>query len=135
MYTVSTNIRVRYSETDQMGFVYYGNYAQFFEVARVEALRSLGVRYKDLESSGIWLPVINYSIAYFKPAEYDDLLEIQTSIIELPSARIKFEYTCLNEEGQKICTAKTDLVFLDAAARKPMRCPKQILDSLRTYFN
>lgn len=134
MYTFSTKIRVRYSETDQMGFVYYGNYAQYFEVARVETLRSLGVRYKDLEESGIWLPVLNFSIDYYRPAAYDDELTIMTQIVERPSARIKFQYDCFNEEGVKLCFAKTELVFLDSTTRRPMRCPEDIMNSLNSHF-
>lgn len=134
MFKSSVKIRVRYSETDQMGFVYYGNYAQYFEVGRVGALRELGVRYKELEESGIWLPVLNFSIHYHKPASYDDELLIETTISELPSARIKFEYRCLNELNELICTAKTELVFLNSQSRKPMRCPDSILESLAAYF-
>ena len=134
MFQHEITIRVRYSETDQMGFVYYGNYAAYFEVARVECLRALGVRYKSLEEQGIWLPVINYNIEYKKPAEYDDELTIQTSITELPGARISFSYHCLNQEGAQIATAGTDLVFLNAESKRPMRCPEEILDKLKSYY-
>ncbi|MBP6403824.1 MAG: acyl-CoA thioesterase, partial [Bacteroidia bacterium] len=86
MYTSEIQVRVRYAETDQMGYVYYGNYAAYFEVARVEALRSLGFSYKKLEEDGLMLPVLDFSVKYFKPAYYDDVLTIKTTIRELPQA-------------------------------------------------
>jgi acyl-CoA thioester hydrolase len=90
MFLNETNLRVRYAETDRMGYVYYGNYAGYYEVGRVEALRSLGMSYREMEDSGIMLPVLTYSIKYFKPSYYDDLLTIQTIIPEIPGTRIKF---------------------------------------------
>ena len=90
MFIHKTKIRVRYAETDQMGYAYYGNYATYFEVARVEALRSLNFSYKQLEKDGVMLPVLEFGIKYFKPGFYDDELTIKTMISELPSARIKF---------------------------------------------
>lgn len=134
MFRTSTKIRVRYSETDQMGYVYYGNYTQYFEVARVEALRTLGVRYKELEDRGIWLPVVNLQINYQKPAGYDEELEIITMISKMPGARISFDYECLNENAEKVCTGSTDLVFLDADRGRPMRCPDDVAEAFRPYF-
>lgn len=128
-----TTIRVRYAETDQMGFVYYGNYATYFEVARVETLRSIGITYRSLEENGILLPVVRFQINYAAPAIYDDELHIKTTIRELPGVRLKFEYhsyrgeTMLNE-------GETDLVFLDSATRRPLRCPNHISEILRPYF-
>ena len=81
MFKSETKIRVRYAETDQMGYCYYGNYAQYFEVARVEALRSLGVTYKTMEENGIWLPVVDFSINYLQPAYYDEELTILTNCL------------------------------------------------------
>ena len=97
MYTSETKVRVRYSETDMMGYCYYGNYASYFEVARVEAIRQLGFSYKKMEDDGIALPVLEFSIKYFKPAFYDDELRIETTITEIPKARIHFTYKTLNE--------------------------------------
>ena len=94
MLNADINIRVRYAETDKMGYVYYGNYATYYEVGRVEALRKLGMSYKEMEDEGIMLPVLSFNIKYFKPAFYDDLLTIKTSITEMPNTRIKFEYEC-----------------------------------------
>ena len=98
MYSFDSKIRVRYGETDQMSFVYYGVYAQYYEVGRVELLRSLGLSYKEIEAMGFALPVVNMNIKYMKPAFYDDELTIRTTIKELPSAKITFHYETLNEK-------------------------------------
>ena len=90
MYTHVTSLRVRYGETDQMGFVYYGIYAQYYEVGRVELLRSLGLSYKTLEESGYALPVVSFSIQYKQPAFYDDKITVKTTILEMPSSKITF---------------------------------------------
>lgn len=126
----STKIRVRYAETDQMGFCYYGNYASFFEVARVEALRQKGISYKELENLGILLPVKKFEITYLQPAKYDDLLEIKTQIIELAGVRIGFSYETYNEAGQLLNKAYTLLVFVHAQTQKPMAIPDFIFAKL-----
>jgi len=119
MYKHTTQIRVRYSETDRMNYVYYGNYAQYFEVARVEALRNLGISYKELEEKeGVMLPVLDYHIKFFKPGYYDELLTINTSIIKMPEARIAFEYEVYNEKNELINKASTTLVFVNKIHRK-----------------
>jgi acyl-CoA thioester hydrolase len=124
----STKLRVRYSETDKMGFCYYGNYAQYFEVARVEALRELGIVYKNLEENGILLPVTEFTISYKLPARYDDLLEIKTTITKLEGTRITFEYEVFNEDNSKLNEAETTLVFVDAMTMKPMPIPTFVLN-------
>ena len=124
------NIRVRYSETDQMGYVYYGIYAQYFEVARVEFLRDLGIRYKDLELKGIALPVVNYNIDYKHPAYYDDNLEIQTKISDIKKYKIIFKYETYNEEKTLLNVAETSLVFINMKTRKPCVLPDIILKKL-----
>ena len=124
----STKIRVRYAETDQMGYCYYGNYASYFEVARVEALREKGVLYKELEQRGILLPVRKFEINYHQPAKYDDLLEIKTSIEQLEGVRIGFSYQTYNEEGILLNDAHTLLVFVNAATQKPMAIPTDIFE-------
>lgn len=126
----STKIRVRYSETDQMGFCYYGNYASYFEVARVEALRQRGISYKELENLGILLPVKKFEITYLQPAKYDDLLEIQTRIKELAGVRIGFSYQTYNDDGQLLNEAYTLLVFVNAQTQKPMPIPEFIYAQL-----
>lgn len=129
MFTSEIKIRVRYSETDRMGFVYYGHYAQYFEVARVEALRSLGIRYKELEDKGVFLPVLEYQIKYIKPGKYDDELTIKTYISQVPEVRIRFDYEVKNQEQILIAKAYTVLVFLNKGL-KPIRCPQEIQSKL-----
>lgn len=135
MFTKEIEIRVRYAETDQMGFVYYGNYATYFEVARVESLRALGMSYKELEKSGIMLPVLEYNCKYLKPAKYDDLLTIKTTIKSIPTARIFFEYEVFNENKELLTIASTTLVFVQAANKRPCVAPEHFLEQLRKYFH
>ena len=125
MITFSTSVRVRYGETDQMGFCYYGNYAQFLEVARVEALRTCGFSYKELEEQGVLLPVRSYSIKYLSPAKYDDVLTIKTTITKLEGTRIEFSYVIQNSEDVLIATADTELVFVSADSLRPIPMPKK----------
>ena len=122
-----TEIRVRYGETDRMGFCYYGNYAQFLEVARVELLRSQGISYKELEDEGILLPVRNFSIKYIAPSRYDDLLSIQTEITNIKGSRIEFNYEIRNQNNVLIATAYTELVFVNSNSLKPTNAPDEIL--------
>ena len=130
-----TNIRVRYGETDQMGYVYYGNYAQFFEVGRVEWLRALGVSYKSLEESGIMLPVIQLNINYMKPAKYDDLLTITTIMTKKPLVKIEFDFEVHNENNDLLTTGFTSLVFMDMKKNKPIKAPQYLLDQIYAQFN
>ena len=131
MYSFETKIRVRYGETDQMSFVYYGVYAQYYEVGRVELLRSLGITYKELEKSGYALPVVNLQIKYNKPAYYDDELIIRTTIKEMPSARITFYYETINSKGELLNTGEVVLVFMDKKTGKPCLSPTIVLDKLK----
>ncbi len=130
MYKHTINIRVRYAETDKMGYVYYGNYATYFEVGRVEMLRSLNVSYKELEEQGVLLPVVNLNVDYKKPAFYDDELSLETELVETPSVKIVFNYKLMKNE-ELLCTAQTTLVFLNKESGRPMKCPQNILDSLK----
>jgi len=123
--------RVRYGETDQMGFAYYGNYAQYFEMGRTEWLRKLGITYKKMEETGIMLPVKNLNINYLKPAKYDDLLTLKTTLIKMPSAKIDFSYEVFNEENELLTTANTTLVFVNMKTNKPTRAPEYVLEKLR----
>ena len=134
MYQFETNIRVRYAETDQMGFVYYGNYATYYEVTRVEALRALGISYKILEENGVLMPVLENWSKYIRPAKYDDLLTIQLFLKEMPAMRITFEYEVFNEEKKLINLGSTILVFLDKNSGKPIPIPGVVLDVLKPYF-
>tara|TARA_B100001059_G_scaffold215669_1_gene233384 strand:- start:2039 stop:2434 length:396 start_codon:yes stop_codon:yes gene_type:complete len=126
-----TKLRVRYSETDQMGIVYYGNYAQYLEQGRTDWLRSLGLTYKFMEEHQVMLPVINLNIDYKKPAKYDDLLTIKTSLLEIPSVKIKFYYEIYNQYDELLVTASTSLVFLDSITRKLIKAPDYLLEKLR----
>lgn len=125
--THETRIRVRYAETDRMDFVYYGAYATYFEVARVEFLRKLGFTYRSMEDQGILLPVSEYSVRYLKPARYDDLLLIRTTIPEVPGVRIKFLYEVFNEAGQLLTQADTTLVFVDRDSSRPRKAPEELV--------
>lgn len=122
------SLRVRYAETDPMKYVYYGNYAQYFEVARVELFRSLGISYDEIESQGIWLPVSEYNIKYLKPALYDEVLEIHTFIKKIPGVRVEFEYEIYNSSKQKITEAQTTLFFLDSKTNKIVKCPSFLME-------
>lgn len=135
MFTHETQFRVRYSETDQMGFVYYGHYAAYFEVGRVEAIRSLGLRYATLESEhGILMPVMNMQVRFLRPAKYDELLTMRTSISKLPDQQITFSSDILNEKN-KLCTAgRVTLCFLDADTHERVPVPAFLVDKLRPYF-
>jgi acyl-CoA thioester hydrolase len=117
-----------------MGYVYYGNYAQYFEVARVEALRNLGFSYRKIEDEGIILPVLSYSVKYLKPAYYDDQLVIKVIIKEIPMARIRFDYEVYNEKDELINIADTTLVFLDRETKKPCPAPLDFVDALKKFF-
>lgn len=123
----STQTRVRYGETDQMGVVYHGNYAQYFEIGRTEWLRTLGVAYKDMELSGVKLPVISLSFAFLKPAHYDDLLTIKVELAKKPMVKILFDYTISNENNEILCTGSSALAFIDIKANKPIKCPDYLL--------
>ena len=124
-------IRVRYGETDQMGVVYHGNYAQYFEIGRVEWLRKFGVSYKQMEDEGVMLPVISLSVNYKKSARYDDLIKVKTQLVKLPSATIEFNYEITNESGEILTTGNTTLVFIDINRNRPTRCPQYLLDKLQ----
>jgi acyl-CoA thioester hydrolase len=134
MYLSETTIRVRYAETDRMGYVYYGNYTQYFEVGRVEALRQLGASYKEMEENGIMLPVYTCSLKYLKPAFYDDLLMIKTTIIKLPTAKITFDYEIFNQKDELLTTGSTTLVFVDMSTNKPCFAPETFMEKIKKFF-
>ncbi|TDX86412.1 acyl-CoA thioesterase [Epilithonimonas xixisoli] len=135
MINTTTSIRVRYGETDPMKYVYYGNYAEYFEVARVELFRSLGMSYDEIEKRGIFLPVSEYKIKYLKPALYDQLLEIRTYVRKIPGIRIEFDYEIYNEENVKITEASTTLFFLDSESNKIVKCPDYLMELIEKKWN
>lgn len=126
-----TSVRVRYAETDQMGYCYYGNYAQFCEIGRVEALRDLGMSYKSMEEEGVMLPVSDFAIKYKAPAKYDDLLTIMTIVKELKGPRLYFEYQIINEKEVLVAEATTTLVFVSKTNMRPMAPPSNFVKLLK----
>lgn len=134
MYRSETNIRVRYAETDQMGYVYYGCYATYYEVARVESLRQLGMTYKEIEDAGVMMPVLENHSRYLAPARYDELLRIVTYIREKPGIKVKFEYEIYNESDKLIHQGETLLVFVDKASGRPCRPPEAMQRLFEPFF-
>jgi acyl-CoA thioester hydrolase len=135
MIKTETTLRVRYAETDQMGYVYYGNYAQYYEVGRVEAMRSLGFSYKEMEERGILMPVINLNVNYKKPALYDDEVRIVTMVKTLPNVRITFEYECYNQLNELLNTGSVTLVFIDKLKNKLTMPPDWFMNAFVSKFN
>lgn len=129
----STKLRVRYSETDQMGYCYYGNYAQYFEVGRVEAMRSIGMTYREMEERGVMLPVADFSVKYFAPSRYDDELTITTQIVSIKGARLLFNYLIHNEKNELVSEAHTTLVFVSKENMRPTKAPKDFIQLLKPY--
>jgi acyl-CoA thioester hydrolase len=119
-------IRVRYSETDQMGVVYHGNYAQYFEIGRVEWLRNKGISYKWMEENGIMLPVVSLTMNYKKPAHYDELLTLKTILKNKTSVKIEFDYELYNENAELLTTGNSILVFVDMKTGRPIAPPEYI---------
>lgn len=135
MFVFNTQIRVRYADTDQMGYVYYGNYGAYYEVARVESLRHLGYTYKDLELQGVMMPVLENHSKFLQPAKYDELLRIEVSLMQPPSVRIQFFYRIFNEQEHLIHTGNTLLAFVSKNSGKPCRPPKVLLELFSPFFN
>ncbi len=125
------SFRVRYAETDKMGVVYHGNYAQYLEMGRIEWLRNIGVSYKTMEEEGIILPVVALNVNYRKSAFYDDVLTLETTLIEKPLVKISFKYKIYNEANNLLAEATTDLAFVNEKTRKPMKCPDYILEKIK----
>jgi acyl-CoA thioester hydrolase len=134
MYQSQIFIRARYGETDQMGYVYYGNYASYYEVARVESLRQLGLSYRELENMGVMMPVLENHSKFLAPAVYDEQLKVVTTIRNKPSVRIRFEYEIYNEQEKLIHTGETLLAFVTISSGKPCRPPHVFENVLKPYF-
>lgn len=135
MYTFETTVRVRYAETDQMGYVYYGNYAAFYEVGRVELFRSLGFSYKSLEDSGVMMPVLELHSRFLKPSRYDEEITVRTYLKEKPGVKIRFDYELFNQKGELLNTGNTTLVFVDMKRNKPCMAPRDFMERLAAYFD
>ncbi|PWG78575.1 acyl-CoA thioesterase [Pararcticibacter amylolyticus] len=134
MFVHDTKIRVRYGETDQMGYMYYGNYAEFYEVGRVEMLRSLGMTYRSMEEAGIMMPVLEMRCKYIKPARYDEEITVRVILDKLPGVRIRFIYELYNEENDLIHEGETTLAFVDMKRNRPCMPPEDFQDRLRPFF-
>ncbi|MDA3867205.1 MAG: thioesterase family protein [Salinivirgaceae bacterium] len=133
MYQHETNIRVRYSETDKMGVVYHSHYIEYYEVARTECMRSLGMSYRELEATGIILPVTKVESIYKGSLYYDDEVVIVAKIKELPSYKIRFEYD-VKRDDVVVNKGVTELVFYDANRKKPCRAPQEMIEKLKPHF-
>ena len=131
MKTFSTTIRVRYGETDQMGVVYHGNYAQFFEMGRIDWLRALDISYKNMEENNIMLPVVSLECNFKKSAEFDDVITVKTTLKKIPTVKIEFTYEITNQKNELLTTGHTTLAFINMITKKPMRCPEYILEKLQ----
>ena len=136
MYSHDTFVRVRYGETDQMGYLYYGNYAQYYEVGRVEMLRSLGITYKDMEAEHrIMMPVMTLQMRYVRPALYDELLTVRTSLRQLPGNSITFFVDIYNEKNKLVNGGSVKLCFVDMNTQKTIPAPAFLLDKLQPFFS
>lgn len=136
MFVHDTKIRVRYGETDQMGYLYYGNYAEYYEVGRVEALRTLGVTYRDMEAKHqVMMPVMSLEMRFVRPALYDELLTVRTAIKEYPLSNIVFEMEIFNENNKLVNGGRVKLCFIDANTRRRLDTPSFLLESLKPYFS
>ena len=134
MFSFEYTLRVRYVETDQMGFVYHGHYATYYEVGRVEMFRSFGLPYKDLEAQGVMMPIFEQTVRFRQPSRYDDLLTIKSVISALPDTRMLVQGEIYNPEGKLINNSLTTLVFVHTQTHKPMRCPAALVELLQPYF-
>lgn len=135
MYTHEVQIRVRYGETDQMGYLYYGHYAQYYEVGRVETIRSLGLTYKELEEvHGIWLPVVSLEMRFVRPAHYDELLTLRSTLRELPGEYIIFHVEIFNEKKKLVNAGRVRLCFFDSKTKKVVPAPAMLLEKLKPFF-
>ena len=135
MYIHSTTLRIRYAETDQMDIVYYGNYAQYFEVGRAESIRELGFTYKKMEEMGIRMPVVEMEARFLRPAHYDDLITIKTILKTLPTDHsISFDHEVYNEQNKLLTTGKVTLFFIDSSNNKRRQMPEALRTKLSSFF-
>lgn len=134
MYTSTTVLRVRYGETDRMGFLFHAHYVNYYEVARTESIRQLGLTYRSIEEEGIIMPVTDVIVKYLLPAHYDELITINSTIAKLPEVRMVINAEMLNEKGEVINRSEVRLAFLNAAARHICRAPESLLNAFRPFF-
>ncbi len=134
MLTTETKIRVRYGETDQMGYVYYGNYPLYYEVARTDMIRKIGWTYGKMEKSGVMMPVVSLNVKYIRPALYDDELTVKVTVKKYPTTKMEFEYEVFNEQNKLINTGNTTLVFVNMKTGKPTNPPEEFIEKLNKHF-
>ncbi|MES2279437.1 MAG: thioesterase family protein [Bacteroidota bacterium] len=134
MFEHTTKIRVRYGETDQMGYMYYGNYAEFFEVGRVEMLRSVGMTYSSMEQSGIMMPVLELKCKYIRPARYDEEIRVHVIMDKMPGVKIHFRYELFNEKDELIHQAETLLAFINMKTNRPCLPSQEFIDKMKPFF-
>ena len=134
MYSTETLIRVRYGETDRMGYMYYGHYPEYFEASRTEMIRSLGLSYKEIEDQGIIMPVKSLSVDYKVPAFYDEVLTVKSILKILPEVKLDIDYEIYNDKKQLVCTGNTVLAFVDIKTRRPRRAPEYFINAVKEYF-
>ncbi|TWF38867.1 acyl-CoA thioester hydrolase [Chitinophaga polysaccharea] len=135
MFSSITTIRVRYGETDQMGYLYYGNYGLYYEVGRAEAIRELGFTYRELEEQGVIMPVAELNVKYLRPALYDDLITVKTTLREMPkSSKIQFHSELYNERNELLNVGVTTLVFIDMKTKQKAGLPEELKKRLTPFF-
>lgn len=134
MFEHTTKVRVRYGETDQMGYMYYGNYAEFYEVGRVEMLRSQGMTYRSMEESGIMMPVLEMKCKYLKPARYDEEISIRVIMDKMPGVKIHFRYELFNENQELIHQGETLLAFINMKTNRPCLPSQEFIDKMKPFF-
>ncbi len=135
MFESTTQVRVRYAETDQMNVVYHGNYAQYFEVGRAESIRSLGFTYKDIEAMGVMMPIVELHTKFLRPAHYDELLTIKTQLKELPTDhRIEFHHEVLNEHNKLLTVGRVVLYFINSTTKEKTNLPELFYNKVLPYF-
>ena len=129
-----TDLRVRYFDTDQMGIVYYGNYARFYEIGRVETMRFIGIDYRELEDKGVGMPVYDMTTRFLRPARYDDILTVRVTVPQMPKTRMLFQYEIFNQHGQLLNTGTTTLVFVRSDSGRPCAAPPELVDVAKPFF-
>ncbi len=128
------HIRVRYAETDKMGVVYYGKYAEYFEVSRAELIRQFGYSYSEMEADGVMMPVTEMRVRYVRPSRYDDLLTLRATIYKRPEKRVMIETKVLNEAGKLAVLGEVTLAFLDSNTGKAVQAPDRFLELLDKHW-
>lgn len=134
MIQTECKIRVRYAETDKMGYLHHSRYAQYYEVARTDMIRGIYASYAQLEAEGIMMPLVDLYCKYHAPAHYDDELTVKVFLRELPSVKIYFDYELYNEAGQKVNSGRTTLAFINSETRRPCRAPEGFMKAIRPFF-